>query len=367
MINNYSAKTGSPVTDLETPALLINADLLDANIEKMATFAKSKDINLRPHFKTHKCPTLSHKQIVKGAIGITCAKVSEAEIAVNSGIKEVLIANQLVTTEKIEKLVSLNRHSKVLVAVDSIKNAQDISKAAAKRGLAITVIIERDVGLKRCGTRSLDESLKLAQAIEKLPNLQMAGLMGYEGHTVFLTPVDNKKDQCRRAMETLLETKEVLSKNGFTVDIVSAGGTGTHEITSEYNGITELQVGSYATMDWKYKETGIDFALALSVLGTVISTPEKNLAIIDVGLKAITAEFGLPVLKTPTGASLVSLSEEHGTLQLNSDASKLSVGDKLELYPTHGCTTINLYDTFYVIRNNCLETTWPIVARGAVR
>jgi len=367
MTNFISAKIGSPVTEIDTPALLLDADFLDSNIKKMAGFAHFEGINLRPHFKTHKCPALAHKQVEAGAIGITCAKVSEAEIAAASGIKEILIANQLVTAEKIEKLVSLNRHSNVMVAVDSIQNAQELSKAAAKRGQIINVLIERDVGQNRCGTRSEDETLKLAQTLEKLPGLQMAGLMGYEGHTVFLTPADNKEEQCRHAMEILLETKEALSKNGFPVDIVSAGGTGTHEITGKYSEITEIQVGSYATMDWKYKETGMDFALALSVLGTVISTPEKDKAIIDVGLKGVTTDFGLPVVKTLTGAKVVSLSEEHGTLQLQNDACKLSVGDKLELYPTHGCTTINLYDNFCVIRNGCLETTWPVAARGAAR
>ncbi len=367
MINFFSAKIGSPVTEIDTPALLLDADILESNIKKMAGFANNEGISLRPHFKTHKCPALAHKQIEAGAIGITCAKVSEAEIAATSGIKEILIANQLVTAEKIEKLVSLNRHGNVMVAVDSIHNAKAISKAAAKRGQTINVVIERDVGLQRCGTRSLDETLKLAQAMEKLPGLQMAGLMGYEGHTVFLTPEDKRAEQCKIAMETLLKTKDALSKNGFPVDIVSAGGTGTHEITGKYHEITELQVGSYATMDWKYKESGMDFSLALSVLGTVVSTPEKDKAIIDIGMKGITTDFGLPVVKNLKGASLTSLSEEHGIIKLNGDACKLSVGDKLELYPTHGCTTINLYDSFYVIRNNYLETTWPIAARGAVR
>jgi D-serine deaminase-like pyridoxal phosphate-dependent protein len=361
-----AAREGMPVTELETPVLLLDTALLEANIDKMAKYARKQGVSLRPHAKTHKCPGIAHKQVQAGAIGITCAKVGEAEIMGYAGIQDILIANQVVSPGKIEKLVSLSNHCDLKVAVDNIQNAVDISRAAGRRGQVLKVIIERDIGMKRCGTRTVEETLRLAEAITGLPGLRLVGIMGYEGHTVFMTPREKRLEHCSSAIEILLETVEAMEKKGFSTEIVSSAGTGTFDITGQYSAITELQVGSYATMDWRYKEVGLDFQLALTVLATVISRPDRHTAIIDVGMKGVTCEFGLPVVKGMAGAVVVSLSEEHGKLELSGDALNLAVGDRIELFPTHGCTTINLYNLLHVSRDGLLEAVWPVAARGAV-
>ncbi len=357
---------GKPLSDIETPALVLDADLLEHNIEKMAAFARNQGVNLRPHAKTHKCAMLAHLQIKAGAIGITCAKLSEAEAMAHAGIRDILIANQVVAPEKIERLVGLSRYSDVKVAVDNPDNARTISEAAQRRGQVIKVLIERDIGMGRCGTRNLEETLRLADMIVKLPGLEMAGLMGYEGHTVFLTPFREKEEQCLKAIGVLVETKEALNSAGFKTEIVSSGGTGTYNITGLNKNITELQVGSYSTMDLKYREVGLDFHLALTVLGTVISRPDRQTVILDVGMKGITREFGLPVAKGLEGATVRALPEEHCILELSAGNTSPAVGDRVELYPTHGCTTFNLYDNIHVCRGGIVEAVWPVTARGAM-
>ncbi len=365
-MSQFIPPAGVPVNEIDTPALLLDAELLEQNINKMAKYACLQKISLRPHVKTHKSPIIAQKQVQAGAIGVTCAKVSEAEVMAQSGIHEILIANQLVTIPKIEKLISLNNHCKVIVAVDHILNAEVLSRTALKRGVCLPVIIECNIGMNRCGTSKVEEAIKLAAGISKLRNLRMEGLMGYEGHTVFTTPKEERVKQCRKAVELLTAYKIALQRAGFPTEIVSAGGTGTYDITGTNKEVTELQVGSYATMDMRYKNTGVEFHLALTLLCTVISRPTKQTAIIDAGLKSITNEFGLPAVRGIKKGVVVSLSEEHGKLQLSEDALDLRVGDKIELIPSHGCTTVNLHERYYVYRNGLLEATWPVAARGAV-
>ncbi len=365
-IKSLNSSEGLALERIDTPALVLDAALLEGNIRKMAEFASEQGISLRPHAKTHKCPIIAHKQVEAGAIGVTCAKVSEAEIMGYAGIKEILIANQLVTREKIERLVSLGRHCRVMVAVESLMNAEAISQIATSHGEKISVIIECNIGMDRCGTNSPEETLRLAAGISKLPGLTLKGLMGYEGHTVFLMPREERLTHSSRAIEALIDHKAAMHRGGFSTEVVSAAGTGTYDMTGRNKEITDIQVGSYATMDMRYKSVGIDFDLALSVLCTVISRPDKNTAIIDVGMKGVTKEFGLPVVKGVDGATVFSLSEEHGKLQLSGESLDLKVGDKLELLPSHGCTTINLYDNYHVHRYGLLEAIWPVAARGAL-
>jgi D-serine deaminase-like pyridoxal phosphate-dependent protein len=358
-------QVGIPVAEIETPALLVDVDLLERNIERMSRWAAKMGISLRPHSKTHKCPTIAHKQIRAGAIGITCAKISEAEIMGYAGVPEILIANQVPVPEKIERLVSLSRHCHLIVAVDDVQNVIALSGVAEKRGVILDVIIERDVGMGRCGTRSNEETVRLVEAISRQRGLRFMGLMGYEGHTVITMPRETRVEECKKANAILVDTKRAVERAGFETKIVSAGGTGTYDITGENPNITELQVGSYITMDWMYKTVGVGFELALTVLTTVVSRPDKETAVIDVGIKGITKEFGLPPVKDVEGAEVASLSEEHGILRLSGPAIDLKVGQTIELIPTHGCTTINLHDRYFATRRGHLECIWAVAARGA--
>jgi D-serine deaminase-like pyridoxal phosphate-dependent protein len=346
---------------------MIDLDLMESNIARMAEFFSNVGANLRPHTKTHKTPIIAHKQINAGAIGVTCAKLGEAEVMVNSGIKHILIANEIITPFKIEKLLCLARHAEIIVAVDNEENVEHLSNSAYDKGVNLKVLVEVDIGMKRCGVAPGEPALELANKIEKSKNLTFAGLMGYEGHTVTIPDFSQRKYETEKSVNLLIETKDLIERNGLHVEIMSGGGTGTYNITGKYPEMTEIQAGSYVVMDAYYKNVVNEFDCALTVLSSVISKPQKDVAIIDAGMKTVTKDFGLPLVKGIKGVELASLSEEHGNLDIGESIIDLKRGDKVELIPTHCCTTINLHDKFYGIRNGRLETIWDIAGRGKVR
>jgi D-serine deaminase-like pyridoxal phosphate-dependent protein len=229
------------------------------------------------------------------------------------------------------------------------------------------VLIEVDIGMGRCGVASGEPALKLAQHILKSTNLIFSGIMGYEGHTVVIPDFAERKQKTENSLALLAETKDLLEKNGIQVNIVSGGGTGTYNITGLYPCMTEIQAGSYIVMDAFYKNVVSDFNCALTILATVISKPNNDTVIVDAGIKTATKEFGLPLVKGIDGAKVISLSEEHGKIDLSECNADLKLGDRIELMPTHCCTTINLHNCFYGIRDNKLENIIDISARGKVR
>ncbi len=362
-----SQSIGIRTSEIDTPALLIDLDLMESNILKMSEYFRDRPAFLRPHAKTHKCPIIAHKQIAAGAIGITCAKLGEAEVMVESGIRDILIANQIIGKEKIARLAALARHADVIVAVDTASNLADLSEAAQAYGAIVGVVVDVDVGMGRCGVRSAEAALALARSAAASKNIRFRGVMGYEGHCVFIQDRDERTAKCLQANAMLVEAAEAIRGAGMDVEIVSGGGTGTYDITGDYPGITEIEAGSYVFIDARYAGVVDVFKPALSVLATVISRPERDLAIIDAGHKTFTTEFGMPSAKGIRGVELVSLSEEHGKIRLGTDAPDLTPGDKIEFIPSHGCTTINLHDFYFGIRGARLETVWKIAARGKIR
>ncbi|MBW8003639.1 MAG: DSD1 family PLP-dependent enzyme [Planctomycetes bacterium] len=360
---------GSSVLDIDTPALLIDLEKLEYNLKKMADFFKEKDSDLRPHIKTHKTPVLAHKQIKAGAIGIACQKLAEAETMAKAGLDDILITNEVVGDQKIRRLVNLAKTTDVKTVVDNKENVISISAAAQERGVEVGILVEVNTGMNRCGVLPGTPVLELAQEIDKQKGTKFLGLMGYEGHTVFIETYERRKREAQKALKLLIDTKELLERNGYECKIVNAGGTGTYDISGTYPGVTEVTAGSYLTMDVKYSGIeGVEFEQALSLLTTVISRPTHDRAILDAGMKAITIEFGMPLIKSAKGgAKLYKLAEEHGYVELEAPDTKLDVGEKIELVPSHGCTTINLHDRFYAIRDNQVESVWPIEARGKQR
>ena len=348
---------------LPTPCLLIDLPLLEANLDGMAAFYRGRAAKLRPHYKTHKCPQIARMQIELGAIGITCAKLGEAETLVEAGITGILIANEVVDARKIERLAELAAKAEMTVAVDQAENLIQLSPAAVQVGSTINILVEVDVGLHRCGVRTMEQALELASLASRLPGMHFSGVMGYEGHTVFELDRERRAENVNQAMGKLTGTAELLRSNGLEVEIVSAGGTGTFDLTGDFPGVTEIQAGSYPFMDAKYRQLGLPFQPALSLLATVISTPEPGLAIIDAGLKAITTDNGLPEVIAPAGVRLLRLNEEHGILQVEAGA-ELRVGERVELLPSHVCTTVNLHDWYYVLRDGVLLDAWRIAGRG---
>lgn len=354
---------------INTPALLIDLEKMEYNISKMADFFRDKKVNLRPHIKTHKTPMIAHKQIEAGAIGITCQKLAEAEVMAEAGIKDILIANEIVGTQKIKRLVNLAKYTRIKVAVDNSKNIADVSEAAQEKGVKVGILVEVNTGMNRCGVYPGEPALRLAQEVERQKNLEFLGLMGYEGHTVFIKSYEERKRKAKEALNLLVDTKKLLEKKGLECKIVSAGATGTYNIAGSYPGITEIQAGSYVTMDTKYngiQGIGGEFKQALSLLTTVISRPTDDRAILDAGMKAISIDMGIPEIAYPKGAKIDRLAEEHTYLvELEGTAKKqLKVSEKVEMKPSHGCTTINLHDYFYGIRDSIVESIWSIKARG---
>ncbi len=352
--------------ELDTPTLCLDADKLDRNIAGMAAFLRDKPAKLRPHFKTHKSPVIAWKQLAAGAIGITCAKLGEAEVLAQAGIQEILIANQIIGADKIARLVQLAGYTHVTVAVEDADHAAELSAAACGKGIRLRVILEVDTGMGRCGVLPGQPALELAQRMVQLPGLDFRGMMGYEGHAVMIVDRAERRRVAEEALARLVATRDLLLQNNIPVEIVSAGGSGTYEITARYAGITELECGSYATMDAKYRSVGLAFEQALTLVARVISVRGSDHAVIDAGIKALTTDFGLPQVVHPTGWALVRLSEEHGVLARQGGAP-LARGDRVEIVPSHGCTTINLHDAYTVLRGGVVEAVWPVAGRGRVR
>lgn len=358
---------GKHKSELDTPALLIDLDVFEQNIQKMSDYFSTVNAELRPHLKTHKSPIIAQQQIDAGAIGITCAKLGEAETVIDTGIRDVLIANQIVGKQKIERLINIAANSDVMVAVDNAQNVQDISDAATTNSVKIRILVEVNIGMNRCGVEPGKAAYDLAQQVVQCPNLNFEGLMGYEGHTVAKPDRAEREKTTLAAMQRLVETKDYLDRKGIEVSIMSGGGTGTFDITGSIPEMTEIQAGSYVFMDSTYhnvEEVGEKFGCALSLMATVVSRPEKNRIVVDTGLKVLAKEFGIPQPINVAGLEMTGLSEEHGKIHVTDDNVTLQPGDRVEILPTHCCTTVNLHDRYYCTRDDIVESVWEISARG---
>ncbi|GAG01196.1 unnamed protein product, partial [marine sediment metagenome] len=228
------------------------------------------------------------------------------------------------------------------------------------------VLVEVDVGMERCGVPPGEALVELCRFVDDSSSLVFRGLMGYEGHAVFLEDREERKAVATKAMERLQEARHLVEEAGLEVEIMSAGGTGTYDVTGQWPGVTEVQAGSYVVTDARYRRVCPEFRPALTVLSTVISCPRKGVAVTDAGLKSITSEFGLPEVAAPEGVTVKHLAEEHAILTLDGDV-ELEVGQKIALLPSHSCTTINLHSEFVVVEHSRERTRWPIEARGKVR
>ncbi|HEX9090535.1 MAG TPA: alanine racemase, partial [Anaerolineales bacterium] len=275
---------GTFKSQLPTPALIIDLQAIEYNLATMGGFFQSRKARLRPHFKTHKCLEIALRQMKFGAIGITCAKLGEAEVLVNAGIPSVLIANQVIDPAKIKYLADLARDCQLIVAVDRLDNLERISKAAIEMGSTVHVVIEIDVGMRRAGVQPGVEALSLSEEASRLPGVHFLGLLGYEGFTMFEVDRDKRQEKARTAMEALVGTSELIQRAGIPVDMVSAGGTGTFDITGDFDGVTEVEAGSYVFMDTRYNQLGLPFKQALTLLAMVTSGNRPGRFMIDAGM-----------------------------------------------------------------------------------
>jgi len=355
---------GKSITELDTPALCLDKDLFEGNLRRMADFFHSRPAKLRPHFKNHKCTRIAQAQLAAGSIvGITCAKLGEAEVLADAGVEDILIANQIVGPTKVRRLVELaGRVKTIRVAVDEISQAAAIAEAASRAGVTVGVLVEVDIGMNRCGVPPGEPALTLARQIRKLDGVRFDGLQAYEGH---LVTVADRRERRRRVLEDMakgIATRRLLEEHGIDVAIVSGGSTSTYDVTGTIDGVDEIQAGTYATMDAMYHALTPEFDIALSVLSRVISRPKPDVAVLDVGAKGLGHEFGPPKAKQCPDAEIrFSLSEEHCT---GVGVPDWKIGQTVELIPSHACTTCNLYRAVHVHRNGTVIDVWPIEAAG---
>ena len=336
--------------EIETPALLVDLDRMEANLERMAAFFRSVPAKLRPHFKNHKCPDLATRQLGAGAIGMTCATLQEAECLVQHGVRSVLLANEIVDPVKIRRLLELARQAEVIVCVDNEKVADDLARAGRDRQTLLSVLVDVDVGQHRCGVPPGEPAVRLARGVAE-KGLRFRGLMGYGGHVSHQLPSPEKEEAVVATMRSLLETKTWVEREGIPVEIVSVGATGTYSLYGRYPGVTEVQAGSYLLMDTNYRECCTDFDLALTVLATVISKANGDHVVADAGVKTLSCERGIPNVKDLEGLTALRFNAEHAILELPGPSSPVQVGDKIEFWVRYSDATVNLHQRMYGIRN----------------
>lgn len=357
---------GLPIEEVPTPALLVDLDLLTENMETMAAYLQKVGTHLRPHAKTHKTPAIGHMQMRHGAVGLCCATVGEAEAMVYAGIPEVLIANEVVEASSLRRAVNLCRQARILMIVDEQDNAAKLATVARQYGVTVEVLVDLDVGQGRCGARSLEQLVELAQSVRKMPGLRLMGVFGYEGHLQFIPDRKERTDKGRDATEKLVSAAKELAKLGMDMELVTGAGTGTYDIAAEFAEISEIQAGSYIFMDGTYQKLSLPFKQSLSVLSSVVSCPAPGVAIFDVGLKGISPERFYPRLQeySQADAEVKGLSEEHATVLLREGLNFRS-GQKHRFVPSHCCSTVNLYDVIVGTRQGKVECIWPVAARRA--
>lgn len=366
---NVPAAVGMPESEIQTPCLVIDLDALDRNIDRMQLFADEMGVRLRVHGKMHKSADIALLQIKRGACGICCQKVSEAEAFVRAGIRDVLISNQVRDKAKIERLTRLTRLARMIVCVDDLDNVADLSAAAERAGATLEVLVEIDCGAGRCGVRSGASVLELAKAIEAAPALVFAGIQAYQGAAQHIASYAERKGKIDEAIRQVRDSVAMLRGAGIVCDIVGGAGTGTYYFEGRSGVYNEMQCGSYAFMDADYQrvrdEKGdviSEFENSLFILTSVMSHAKVDKAICDAGLKAQSVDSGLPVIADWADVEYIKCSDEHGVIA--DPKGVLRVNDRLKLIPGHIDPTCNVHDWYVGVRNGHVETVWPVTARG---
>jgi D-serine deaminase-like pyridoxal phosphate-dependent protein len=342
------------LSEIPTPALCVDIDAMQRNIDLLAGFFRDRPCALRPHVKAHKTPAIAKLQAQAGCAGFTCATVGEAEVLARHGFGDLLIANEILDPTKVDRLRALAEQTFVAVAVDSLEGV------ALLKDVPIGALVDVNVGLPRCGVPP-HEAAEIARTIED-SELHLRGVMGYEGHAMAIADPERREGVARASMAILLDTASHLRDEGFEIGVVSAGGTGTYAITGTIPGITEVQAGSYALMDTAYAKYGLPFEEALRCLCTVLSV-QSGIAVLDAGLKTLAVDHGNPELPDDVPAQVLFLSDEHTSLAAL-DGFVARPGDRLWLRPSHVDPTVNLHDRLCAVRGDEVVDTWPVEARG---
>ena len=359
---------GQTISALDTPALLVDLDVMEANIARIVAMCRAHGVAWRPHSKAHKTPEIARMQIAAGAIGVTCAKLGEAEVMAAAGIRDILIANQIVGPIKIGRLVRLAEHADPIVCVDSIANVIELDSAFAIAGKRLRVAIEVDIGMNRAGVEPGLPVVTLAQAIAERPGLSFVGVAGWESQATTLADPAEKERTVRVAVAALTASARACTAAGHRAVIVSCGGTGTFPHCVQQPGVTEVEVGGAIFSDMHYlTHYHVDFAPALTVLTTVTSRPTPTRIIVDAGRKAMSGDAALPAPRGIPPVGLVKLSAEHTRIELEQPNAEPGIGDKIELVVGYSDTTVHLHEEIVGVRGGRVESVWRVAGRGKIK
>lgn len=359
---------GGPVTDLDTPALLVDLDVLDSNIARMAGLFREHGVGWRPHTKAIKIPALAYKLLAAGALGVTVAKLSEAEIMAAAGIRDILITGPVVGAKKAARLAMLSKSADPIGVVDCVEHIDMLDTAALEYGVQIRVVIEVDLGMSRCGAQPGAPVLALAQEISSRKGLKFSGVMAWEGHALRIKDADEKRATVEEAVTKLLDTARDIRAAGLPVEIISCGGTGTYPFSAAVHGVTEIEAGGGIYGDLVYRNAfNIDHPMAMTVLSTVISRPDPKRIVTDSGFKSLSTQNMLPQPAGVEHVTGVRMSAEHGTIDLDTPNAEVKVGDKIQWQVGYTDATVVLHETMYGVRDGIVEVAWPIVGRGKLQ
>jgi D-serine deaminase-like pyridoxal phosphate-dependent protein len=375
------AGVGMGMDDVDTPALIVDLDVFEANLDRMAALVGATGpagvgVALRPHAKTHKSPWVALQQEARGAVGVCVQKVAEAEAMVAGGIGDVLVSNEVVGRSKLDRLAVLARRARIGVCVDDATQIDALDAAAGRAGVTLRVLVEVDVGAGRCGVLPGAPAATLAGAVAEAEHLAFGGLQGYQGAAQHLRTALERRAAVSAAAGSLASTVERIALGGLDCAVVTGGGTGTVDLDAATGVYTEIQAGSYAFMDADYARNLDDdgrpvsgFGQSLFVLAVVMSASRPGTAVVDAGHKAVAVDSGLPLVHDRPGVVYVAASDEHGTLAVDvSDAAAVPprLGEKLLLVPGHCDPTVDRFDWYVGVRAGTVESLWPVAARGAM-
>lgn len=363
---------GNSKWELETPALCVDLDKMERNIRMVQERLKGSGIGVRPHAKTHKCPAIADMQLKSGAIGICVAKLGEAEVMLENGIPDVLMTGVNLSPGKISWAMQLRKQFKGFIqAVDNPQNALDLNEAAKAAGIIADVVVDINVA-RRSGVLPGEPALKLAQLVDRLPNLRFRGILAYDGGAQHIKGFGKRQSDALQRMEPAVSSFELMKKSGLNLEIFSGGGTGTYNIMGEIPGFTDVQVGSYVFMDHQYLAIGSrtneqwydDFDASLTVLTTIVNDSYRNRLITDAGSKSLTLNQPPALVIGEPSFHYNAGSDEYGTITFEEMVKSYKTGDKLEVIVPHCDPVVNLYDVMYGIRGDKVESVIPILARG---
>ena len=351
-------------SEIPTPALLVDLDILEANIARMAGHLKAAGKAFRPHAKTHKTPEIARACLAAGAVGTCTAKLSEAEALADAGLAGLLITTAMIGQWRMERAIKLaQRRPDTIFCADNAENLTDLNTAARQVGVQLNIAIDLLVGA-RTGVEPGEPAVVLAEQIDRASNLRLSGIQAFAGPCAHTEGFGARKKATEDWMGRAVETRRMIAAKGIACDWLSGGSTGTYNIDAQIEGVTEVQPGSFLFMDVDYARIHTDFGFSLTVLSTVFSKTSKEVAIIDGGFKAFSTDrpFG-PQLKGAE-APYSWAGDEHGRLDLTRATRSIELGDRLEFYVPHCDPTVNLYNEIYATRGEMVEAVWKIAARG---